>query len=190
MARGDAVTIDETTLVSSSAESAEGGLYECGVTVSRPPIGHLTWLRRTRASATWQMLAQAAAFAMVFAAVLLFYFPRPNPRINQPNYQRLEIGISRVQVEAILGKPCGRLGSAGTAWEAVERVHRITTHWDILQPPADSVLWVGKGAAIAVYFDASDQVVWHWWLRPAEIGPPTVESIRQTFSQIWRDWLR
>jgi SmpA / OmlA family len=118
-------------------------------------------------------LLALAGLAVMFAAVAVALWPRPN-RITRENYARIKLGMSRSQVRAILGSPYDyTYGIAATGY---------------VRPEGDwckavtSESWTAKDCEIWMHFDCDgnvtakscggrlpgpvsllDKVRWHLW---------------------------
>jgi hypothetical protein len=61
------------------------------------------------------LIATIAVLVVLFVAVAFVLWPRTDP-ITQENFDRIRAGMSRAEVEAILGGPPGDYRSAWTDW--------------------------------------------------------------------------
>jgi hypothetical protein len=91
------------------------------------------------------LLVALAGLAVVGAAGVVVWWPRAD-RITQENYDRIRPGMSRAEVEAILG-PAGDYRSGPTIWVAGIStnclvVGRVPADWQVdLYPPEPPVPW-------------------------------------------------
>jgi hypothetical protein len=109
------------------------------------------------------VLAVSALVLLVVAAKPIL-FPAGNPRLTQENFDRIKEGMSREEVEAILGPPgdyCTApaqiVPSPGSPepWQVWQR------HWDWRSiPTRSSLIWVGDRESITVWFESGKGVFW------------------------------
>jgi hypothetical protein len=88
------------------------------------------------------LLVALAGLAVVGAAGVVVLWPRPSSRITRENYERIRAGMSRAEIESILGPP-GDYSGVHVAY---------TLHWRGDRMPDE---WVGDDGVIAVCYSQS-----------------------------------
>jgi hypothetical protein len=106
-----------------------------------------------------KLLVALVVLAVVVAAGVVVLWPQPLSLIRQENYERIKVGMSRAEVEAILGPP----RPFSMDGDVFEGGHYI---------PYDENgrLWRGAAGVITVTFE-NDRAVSKAWAPPA--GPLT-----------------
>jgi hypothetical protein len=107
--------------------------------------------RPTKARATVCLGAVALA-----AALLLPRWLADGPGIAWANYCRIRTGMSRAEVEALLGGPPGGY--------CTERTILIEDP-SLPPPPDDGEIWAGDDGGVIVVFDAGGQVTAKGWIK-------------------------
>jgi hypothetical protein len=112
-----------------------------------------------------RLLLLLLSLAVLIAVFGSFLLPRPDARITPANCDRIREGMTRQEVEAILGPPGNYTG------------------WPHAHPPLDDQYWFGEEAFIIVHFHPIEGKAWL-----AEIFPTssTYKDRRGRFM----DWLR
>jgi hypothetical protein len=137
----------------------------------------------------WKLLALAGlALASVMAFAL---WPRPS-RVTRATYDRIKAGMSRAEVEAILGPP-GDYSSGPTKW-VNPRTHEIlvTEPWPRMPSHPGPVVsrrdsWHEDEGLISVGYFCGDAVVKDFV--PAEREPqPPLDNFRWRAKRQWRRW--
>jgi hypothetical protein len=90
------------------------------------------------------LLVVLSGLAAVVAAGVVVLWPRPPSRVTQENFGRIREGMSRAEVEAILG-PAGDYRTGPSTYHP-----DLLPFWDY-----KSVKWEGNAGAISVGFDES-----------------------------------
>lgn len=88
----------------------------------------------TKRRLVWVIVAVCLALAVVLAGALVV---RPHPVVNRANFERVNEGMTRAEVEAILGRLPGD---------------------DAPAPDAAVCSWMGDGTEILVAFDKNGRV--------------------------------
>jgi hypothetical protein len=89
----------------------------------------------------------ALAIAVLAMTVCAVAFVRPGGSITVDQYQKIEVGMSRKQIEEILGGPAN---GSGATWVS-------TISWNGT-PAAIPAEWSGPDIIIWVWFDGQDKV--------------------------------
>jgi hypothetical protein len=122
------------------------------------------------------------AVAVVSVALLLSVAARQvflpgNPRITESNFDRLTPGMSRADVEGVLGPP----GDYRTQPVSAD----LFTIPDKLSRPRDHIYWQSDEVEICVEFDLVDDVVVDGRIRPMD---RTGVGIANTLRWRWDRW--
>jgi hypothetical protein len=94
-----------------------------------------------------------AILLLGFGIALVALRARAHPLVNRANYERIAVGMSRAEVERILGKPNVELPSLAT----VDVVADEDTFFRRPRPTM-SDYWAGGSHHISVHFDIDDRV--------------------------------
>jgi hypothetical protein len=123
------------------------------------------------------LLAVSLAVLAIFAARPIL-FPPTNPHIAWENYNRITPGMSRGDVEAILGPPGDYRTGPIRYWV---KPFRPTGN-----PFCQQVEWLSDEADIRVWFDHHGEVDCGWYepVQPKEVG--TAEKLRWRWDH-WRE---
>jgi hypothetical protein len=103
---------------------------------------------------------------------------QPKPRIDQESYDRIKVGMTLAEVEAIIGAPPGDYG-VGTGEIEVWFTWEVKTgdvHWPRL-PAGERKEWLGQQHAITVWVNAAGKVVDHSM-------PPVFREYDSTFDRL------
>jgi hypothetical protein len=124
------------------------------------------------------LVVLAALVAIVVAGTVAV--PWPRPRVTSESFARVQVGMSRAEVERLVGPP----GDYTTGPMGVV-IFDHTSMW-----PADTTLvwWRGDGGIGSIAFDADSTVadVRFWPAGPA--GP--LERVLWQVESAWRRWFR
>jgi hypothetical protein len=104
----------------------------------------------------WKLLVVLAGLAVVTAAGVVVW-PRPN-RVTAENVERLRVGMTRNEVEAIIGLP----GDHSTQ-ETVVMPMTSTSWTDVIGETNRNERkdrWIGDDTWVDVAFDKTGQVTW------------------------------
>jgi hypothetical protein len=148
------------------------------------PAGRAKRLLRVLAAVLAGVLAVGASILLVRAWPILF----PRPGITRLNVQRIRRGMTRGEVEAILGGPAGDYRTVATAYlpEA-----RPLGPWAEKEVYADSV-WKADTGAVWVRFDFAGRVagisdqpnaVFYWESQEVRINPEGFSRIQEGMSR-------
>jgi hypothetical protein len=136
-----------------------------------------------------KLIAAAVGLAVLVAAGAFVLWPRTD-RITRENFDRIKEGMSRAEVEAILGPPGDyRTGPV---------VYFTPTDRDVMDEPSvpfedpDSALWLGDRAGGRVGFDEAGCVtIWDASLecRSGErVSQGPVDNLLWRAERLWRKW--
>jgi hypothetical protein len=101
----------------------------------------------------------SVALLLGVAARQVFYLPG-NPRITEANFERIKPGMSRAEVEAILGPP-GDYRTQPVSPDFLSIPHKLSR-------PRHGVFWHSDEVEISVEFDLDDDVVIDGRIRPMD----------------------
>jgi hypothetical protein len=126
-------------------------------------------------------LLAAVGLAVVVAAGMVVLWPRANQpdRVTEENYDRIQHGMTRTEVEAILGSP----GDYTTGPTLVRYPDGRSARHSYV-----SDRWVTDSLVVYVSFDDSDRV-WHSFTLPNlrhERG--LLDSLLWRAKRLWRRW--
>jgi hypothetical protein len=131
------------------------------------------------------LLVVLAGLAMVVAAGAVVFWPRPE-LITPENFERIRVGMSQVEVEAILGGPPGDYTTG-----EIDRDHE--QHGGQLSNLHDGWIargevWEGNRIEIAVKFDESGNVfnADYWVWKTIDHGP--LGNLRWLAERQWHRW--
>jgi hypothetical protein len=135
----------------------------------------------------------AAALPLLLCGVFALRPPRPWPRLTDENFRKVCHGMTRQEVEALLGAPPGDYGRIhavycvnacqGSTCELLEnfrhsRKPRRLKDVTPLSPGGEIVLWRDEKRAVAVEFDAGGKVACKG-IGTGVSQPGTVERFRE-----------
>jgi hypothetical protein len=129
---------------------------------------------------SWRLLLALAGLALVAAGTFVLW-PRAN-HITRENFDRIEKGMSRVQVESILGLPGDyRTGPTEIAW--ILEYDPITgkTLWD-------DRCWCADTLLIIVDFDESGSAYRYWCFDERRSLQSPLENFLWRANRHWRRW--
>jgi hypothetical protein len=115
------------------------------------------------------------ALALVGADAFLVLRPRPPSRVTWGNFERIEHGMSRAQVEAILGPASGEPADNTIAATAVG-------------PGGTVAAWVGDEWSITVGFDRTDAAVSLGFAAAAPYKESAFDNMRWRLKRQWELW--
>jgi hypothetical protein len=118
------------------------------------------------------LLGGVVLLALVVAVVRLPWLIRKMspPAVSHERYERIKVGMTPEEVEAILGVPPGKYET--------RRHRRITYAF-----PWSDYIWRGDEGTIAVRFDGSGRVEWHIFI---DISEYTVDEDPTFFERLQR----
>jgi hypothetical protein len=102
------------------------------------------------------LLTAAVLVALVLGVALLSWLASLRPGITYANFQRIEVGHSQADVEALLGPPRDFSPNGTICWGELYNGKLVLGH--------QKVVWGGDAGAIVVVFDEEGSVVrknWH-----------------------------
>ena len=118
----------------------------------------------------WQIGLGLVALAMLLLMVVSWALLPPVERISTYHAQNIQEGMTREQVEAILGGPAGDYRTPPL---------RLADH-EILAPPLDGDCWMGNRLSVYIIFDdASDRVVRVTRLHPRQMPASWYQAMQQ-----------
>jgi hypothetical protein len=100
------------------------------------------------------LLVALSGLTVVVAAGAVVLWPRPSSRITKENFDRIQTGMSREEVVAILGPP----GDYTTG--PFQTDHGVVFNYYELPSRADILSWADDGAYVDVVFDHDDNYVY------------------------------
>jgi hypothetical protein len=98
-------------------------------------------------------LVRVVAAGLIAAAYPVWRSLAPPYRITQSVSKQIRAGMTRQEVEALIGVPPGDFPPGGSVKITFYRNQNVPSAWD------KSELWRGRDTAIAVYFDHDGKVV-------------------------------
>jgi hypothetical protein len=150
------------------------------------------------------LLVALAGLAVVAAAGAVVLWPRPE-RITRENFDRIRDGITRADVEAILGPPGDyRTGHGEMDYGTGENTDWTPdsgpdfaprTNWSRLrgvrgqssEDPSLRAGWIGDSFAILIVVDKSGQVT-HKSLSPRRTTQGPLDNLLWRVKRQWRRW--
>jgi hypothetical protein len=154
-----------------------------------------------------KLFGALAGLAILVAAGALVLWPRPD-RITQENFDRIRAGMSRAEVEAVLGGPPGDYRSAWTDWPDAgegDDFNICCVDWSArsvsvrgyepedLADETDSSgapvtgLWFGNDGCVKVYF-SPDVVGDKHFLCTVRREPGPLDNLLWRAKRLWRRW--
>jgi hypothetical protein len=137
------------------------------------------------------LLLALAGLAVVVAAGVVVLWPRPEPasRITVENFRRIREGMTRAEVEAILGMP--QAISDGSKALASRGYNPHGSEWRIAQSSRDKASesvcdWYEDDHGIRVTFGASLRATSGEWFPPAPQDP--IERLLWRVELQWHRW--
>jgi hypothetical protein len=131
-----------------------------------------------------KLLVALAGLAVVGAAGAVVLWPRPG--VSRRNYHRITDGMSRAEVEDILGKPSGasytRPVNTGSGRKEVPWPEEVTWRSDSETEEVQS--WASDVALVRVHFDASERATGKEFGRPYPYKPSLVDWVWD----LWHHW--
>ncbi len=134
----------------------------------------------------WRWFAVGSGLALIALAAFVLW-PR-QPRVTRENCGRIRQGMTRAEVEALLGPP-GDYRTGPVDYDA-GLVPIKTTPLTMPYASDDEVArWTGDGAYMAVQFD-SDGRVGTWYLIPtSRAAQSPVSDLLWRLKRQWRRWI-
>jgi hypothetical protein len=126
-------------------------------------------------------LLAALTALLVTALALILFLPR-QPRITETNLNRVRPGMTRPEVEAILGGPPG-FYAGGPTLLLPDECHRVIS--DEIVPDSMLERWWGDDGALSVTFNPSGRVIGSQWCRCKRIELGLVGWLRWRFAVEW-----
>jgi hypothetical protein len=129
----------------------------------------------------WRLLLPLAGLALVAAGTFVLW-PRTD-RITRKNFDRIEKGMSRVQVESILGPPGDyRTGPGAIDW--IPEFGPVTgnTIW------GEGRCWWADTLLIVVAFDESGSAYRYWCFDEKRSQQSPLENFLWRAKRLWRRW--
>lgn len=126
---------------------------------------------------TRRLVVALSATALAGAIVLVISSLGDRPGITLANYRRIQPGVTRAEVEALLDGPPGDY--------CTEETLLIRDPSLPFGPEDEGELWMADGGGVLVAFDASQRVTSKVWLIP-EYGPKW--SLRRMARKIKNWW--
>src|SRR5262245_55397391 len=107
---------------------------------------------------------------VIVVTVIALAFVRNRPGVNKDNFDRIEIGMSKEDVMAILGR---------------DNITIVPNEHSRLLPGYVEYNWVGLGELALVIFDEHDRVEWKQWSAPRRNRVTLFDWIRAAIG--WRE---
>jgi hypothetical protein len=127
---------------------------------------------------TRRLVALLSAVALS-AVLLLLLLARPDgPSVSWRNYCRIQPGMTRAEVEELLGGPAG---GYCTEWTELE------LDLSLPPPPDDGEMWSADDGGIIVMFDRSGRVQAHGWVRSKYGTKWSIRRFVWRLDRWWRD---
>jgi hypothetical protein len=151
---------------------------------------------------SWKLLVPLASLAAVLAteAVVLW---SPPARVTQENFERIRVGMSKTEIEAILGRPgdyrtasgeTGVPGRAGTYWVSDSKLNFTDSALTWREDPDDplkieheSGTWLGDTFQVGIWLDDSEHVKIFTGV-PRRTTQTGVGSLAWRLQRQWRRW--
>jgi hypothetical protein len=149
-------------------------------------------------SPKWKLLVALAGLAVVVAAGLVVLWPRGD-RVTRYYYDRIQIGMNRADVEAILGPPGDYRTGLGERGEIMSNlvwfpdpayVDDMSQNWDRLPTPIPSGLWASWSSdslSTWITIDDSGRVV-HKEASPRRMTQGQFDSFVWRAKRSWHRW--
>jgi hypothetical protein len=136
-----------------------------------------------------------AGLAVVVAAGVVVLWPQPSSRITRENFERIKEGMSREEVEAILGPPC----DFSTGPLVRVRANRPPNPFSVEN--FDPITVIGSGdnreellvwkidrQLISINFGPSGRVEDLWMHDVARVNQTAFENLLWRLKRQWRRW--
>ena len=144
------------------------------------------------------LLVALAALAVVVAAGVVVLWPRPSLRITLENCKRIREGMSRAEVEAILGPPGDyRTGPGETGHGSTENMFWTLDspdvapgmHWSNVSQsdPGLWAIWLSDSATVIIGIDDSGTVVFKRE-RPRRTTQSPLDNFLWRVKRQWHRW--
>jgi hypothetical protein len=142
----------------------------------------------------WKLLVVLAGLAVVVAAGVVVLWPR-HERITRENFDRIHEGMSRAEVEAILGPPC----DFSTGPLVRVRANRPPNPFSVenFDPITvvgsgdnreELLVWKSDRQLITINFGPSGHVEDLWMHDVARVNQTAFENLIWRFKRQWRRW--
>jgi hypothetical protein len=139
------------------------------------------------------LLVALVGLAVVVAAVVVLLWPRAG-RVTRANRDRIRIGMSRADVEAILGPPgdyatvlfCEGSGSAVDPREVYAEAARSFS--PVNARDRDQACWCGNDCVIFIAFDVDGRVLGQSSMQPRIWDQSLLDNLLWRVKRQWRRW--
>jgi hypothetical protein len=121
-------------------------------------------------------LALFAVALLLFGAGFPLLFPRPSP-VTKAAFDQLEVGMTRAEVEAILGGPPGDYTTGPT--------NPNLTAIGTIDPEVEELWWCGDEGEINLGFDVRGVVFSKEWYDQEGERPGVIERLRWRIDRFW-----
>jgi outer membrane protein assembly factor BamE (lipoprotein component of BamABCDE complex) len=161
-----------------------------GGTVQQSPVANFIW-RVKRQWHRWfpesamrrrKLLLVLAGLAVAVAAGVVVLWPRPE-RITREDYDRIRPGMTRAEVEAILGPP----GDYRNGPTYPDLPRPITLSWSG-DPDSPSAYWLGDRGGIYVYRGDPDRVGEASFVEVQRVPQDPLDNLLWRAKRQWHRW--
>ncbi len=137
----------------------------------------------------WDLRWAVAGLAALAGAAMFALWP-PTPRVTQENFGRIKPGMTRTEVEAILGSPGDYrteptfdpvpASPARSVWRAARG------EW--APPGTTAAVWRGNGGVVVVFLDRCDTVQEAEYGQVYAVQQAPLEKLFWQAERQWRRW--
>jgi hypothetical protein len=127
------------------------------------------------------VLAGLTFSLLLFGILVTLLLPPRASRVTRANYERIEEGMSRAEVEEILGGPPGDYRTRPTRRRPVS-LKQISL---LAEEPVEYRQWEGGEGIVEVGFDPTDAACSKWFT-PTEVEGGLLDLLRWRLSRRWR----
>jgi hypothetical protein len=128
-----------------------------------------------------KLLTAVVGLAVLVAVGAFVLWPRQD-RVTRENYDQIKVGMTRAEVDAILGPP----GDYTTVEPFGTGYGQQSEGTQLIIPP--TVDWVGDEGYLQVGFDDEDRVVGKIFTRHLQSVRASLERIIWPVKRLWRRW--
>ncbi len=135
------------------------------------------------------LLGTLLGLALLAGCALFVLWPRPS-RVTRENFLRIQLGMSRAEVEAILGAPGDYTTGPGEKLRSTtdgSEYPEETADFPKNSTPADWVQWSGDAGDIQVCYGPGGARYKSFW-RSWRIEKTPLDNLRWRAERLWRRW--